>query len=204
MNHKSVPLAHRPAGPFRLLVDLFSSVWLGVSLLILIFIYSSIGSAYPPARQYWRLEMTEFQFFNWWVFDLLIFLMVANITVVTLRKIRFSAVNLGVWMIHTGIIILALGSVYYFGTKLEGDTPVFRRRLVIDVPGRAQPLQMVVRPGNRASVSTDQGRYSFEVANIQPDYMLRSEGFEGQRAYAVTVSVKTPDQQFFRKVHAGY
>lgn len=188
----------------RLLVGLFSSVWFGIVLLSLIFIYSSIGSAYPPARQHWRLEMTEFQFFNWWVFDLLIFLLVTTLITVTLRKIRFNAINLGVWMIHTGIVVLALGSAYYFGTKLEGDTPIFRRQLVIDLPGQDEPLRMVVRPGNRVEVTTEAGRYAFEVANIQPEYMLRSEGFEGQRAYAVTVSVQTPDQRFFRQVHAGY
>ena len=39
-------------------------------------------------------------------------------------------INLGVWMIHSGIVILIIGSLIYFGTKVE-DTPVSRRVLVM-------------------------------------------------------------------------
>ena len=53
----------------------------------------------------------------------------------TIRRIPFNALKLGVWMIHSGMIILAVGSVIYFGTKVEGDTPVFRRAVVITGPG---------------------------------------------------------------------
>ena len=33
------------------LLDGFSSIWFGVTMLVLIFIYSSVGSALPPVRQ---------------------------------------------------------------------------------------------------------------------------------------------------------
>jgi len=55
------------------------SIWVGVSLLVLIFIYSSVGSALPPVRQgiladwlgleFLRFEKTEMQWFAWWPFQ---------------------------------------------------------------------------------------------------------------------------------------
>ena len=50
-------------------------------------------------------------------------LLCTTLTVVTVRRIPLRLVNAGVWMIHTGIIVLCIGSYYYFGTKVEGDAP---------------------------------------------------------------------------------
>ncbi len=194
----------RRRGPLRRLLDLFSSVWLGITLLVLIFIYSSIGSALPPVRQHWLVEKTEFEFFHWWPFDLLILLLVANLLVVTFRRIAFNRFNLGVWMIHTGIVILALGSVYYFGTKVEGDTPIFRRRVAIRLPGQSHALHLLARPGNRAVAGTGADRHEFEIVDIQPDYALRSEGHEGERTYAVQVAVRSTTKKYIRQLLAGY
>jgi len=188
----------------RAVLGLFSSVWFGIVIMTLIFVYASLGSAYPPLRQHWWLEMTEFEFFHWWPFDLLIGLLVANLVVTTVRRIRFNRINAGVWMIHTGIVTLALGSVYYFGTKLEGDTPIFRRQAVIRVPGQVEPVRMLIRPGNHAMAGAGDNAYHFEVVNIQPEYGLRSAGHEGEQAYSVQISVQTPTQQFIRQVLAGY
>ncbi|MFM7051307.1 MAG: hypothetical protein ACKOYN_04125, partial [Planctomycetota bacterium] len=69
-------------------LDLFSSVKFGIWLLVLLFLYSSVGSAgvvYPESwnlfsaegwahdqlRQWRGLEMTEFEWFHWWPFDLM-------------------------------------------------------------------------------------------------------------------------------------
>ncbi|MCZ6493153.1 MAG: hypothetical protein O6933_03650, partial [Planctomycetota bacterium] len=122
-------------------------------LLILLFIYSSVGSAglwlpaglnifnFPDAwlqlqiRHYRGFEMTEFEWFHWWPFKTLIALICLTLVVTTLRRIPFKVINFGVWMIHTGIIILAIGSVWYFGTKVEGQAPILRRAVVIEVPG---------------------------------------------------------------------
>ncbi len=63
-----------PRGLFTRLLDLLSSIWFGVGLLVVIFLYSSIGSAVPPIRQGaladwfgWealRFEMTEMEWFS--------------------------------------------------------------------------------------------------------------------------------------------
>src|SRR5688572_19890199 len=93
-------------GPIRLLLDLFSSVWLGVTLLAILFVYSSIGSAGAPVhpnildpahwvavRQLRPFEMTEFEWFHWWPFDLLIALICVNLVVATLRRIPLNALT---------------------------------------------------------------------------------------------------------------
>jgi hypothetical protein len=38
-------------GPLTRVLDLMSSIWFGVTMLTLIFLYSSLGSAMPPLRQ---------------------------------------------------------------------------------------------------------------------------------------------------------
>lgn len=122
-------------GPVAWPLDLFSSVRFGISLFTLLFVYCSIGSAVPAVRMLPGLEMTESGWFHWWPFNVLITLLCLNLTIATVRRIPLRPVNAGAWMIHAGIIILAIGSYYYFGTKVEGDAQVFRRRVGIETPG---------------------------------------------------------------------
>ena len=101
------------------LIDLFSSIRLGIVLIATIIVYSTIGSAVPPARQFF--ELTEFQFFNHWVFVALIALFCLNLVVATIRRIRLNVRNLGVLTVHAGLLTLCAGSLWYFGWKIEGD-----------------------------------------------------------------------------------
>ncbi len=66
-------------------------------------------------------EMTEGEFYAWWPLRLVLFLFVANMITATVRRIEFKFVNLGVLTVHTGIIILTLGSIHYQNLKEEGD-----------------------------------------------------------------------------------
>src|SRR5262245_55895068 len=122
--------AHDSRGPIAFLLDLFSSIWLGVGLLTLLFIYSAMGSSGVPTRlnifepgswetpRFWRwVELNEFEWFHWWPFKLLIALICINLVTATLRRIKFNAINFGVWKIGTGIIVLAFDRVWYFSTK---------------------------------------------------------------------------------------
>lgn len=68
------------------------------------------------------LEMSELEFYSWWPLRLVLLLFVLNLVVATIRRIEFIFVNIGVLTVHTGIVVIALGSVYYSGLKLEGDT----------------------------------------------------------------------------------
>ncbi|MBT8486506.1 MAG: hypothetical protein HKO59_07320 [Phycisphaerales bacterium] len=205
---------HRTVRPVPWPLRLFSSIWLGVCLLALLFLYSSLGSAgllyfedgalFNDQLRQWRgLEMTEFEWFHWWPFDLLIGLICLNIVVATLRRIPFKPINFGVWMIHLGILLLCVGSVIYFGTKVEGDSPVARRQIAVSVDGGA-PVRMTAMPGNRMVAGPPERPYGIEVASIDPNWELLSGADEGKRAYSVTLTVQTPERMFLRQVIAGY
>jgi hypothetical protein len=68
------------------------------------------------------LEMTELEFYAWWPMRLVLILFVINMIVTTVRRIEFTFRNLGVLSVHTGIVVIALGSIFYQKFKLEGDT----------------------------------------------------------------------------------
>ena len=123
-------------------------IWTGVFLMALLFIYCSLGSAgfiYPVgldpfeqgdwvsilSRKSRMIELTEFEWFHWWPFDLLILLLCVNMVIATFQKVPWKRIHAGPWLIHGGIVILTLGSVYYFTTKVEGDAMVIRRRVTV-------------------------------------------------------------------------
>jgi len=188
-----------------MIVDLFSSVWTGITLAVILFFYCSIGSAMPFVRQLPYIEMTEFEWFNWWPFGLLIGLLTINIAVITVRRIPLRKVNAGVWMIHSGIIVLSLGSYYYFTTKVEGDAPVFRRQVRIDLPGMSGAKTLVALPGSRARVDANGERWEFEVQSTNTNWPILSDEHKGEVAYAVNVMVTPPDgESFIRQLLAGY
>jgi len=186
-------------------LNLFSNVWFGVLWAVLLFFYCAIGSALPAIRQIPALEMTEFEWFHWWPFNVLIVLLCTTLIVVTVRRIPLRLVNAGVWMIHTGIITLCLGSFYYFGTKVEGDAPVFRRRLKIEMPGLANPQTLLAVAGNRTSVATGPDVWRLEVQDTNTDWPILSDEHKGEKAYAVNVMVTPPTgEPFIRQLLAGY
>jgi hypothetical protein len=209
------PRAPAPAGgPLQALLKFFSSIWLGVILLTLLFIYCSIGSSgVPSSPMIWRpdvwhsvrqlpaFELTEYEWFNWWPFDLLIALICINLVVATLRRIPLDALHFGVWMIHSGIIILALGSVWYFGTKVEGEAPITRRALVIEAPGSA-PVTIAATPGAMASIGAGDDQYAIQIVAIDPNWELLSGEKKGQRAYKASIRVFSKTGAFIRDVIA--
>ncbi len=216
--------------PLEWLLDLFSSIWLGVVLMSILFVYCAIGSVgvWLPGnwhgllakdwvhevqwfimwtqlhvRQAPGIELTEFEWFHWWPFNLLITLICINIIVATLRRIPLNVINLGVWMIHSGIIILAVGSVIYFSLKLEGDAPVIRRQIVAQVEGHA-PVRFAAQPGTMQRIEVDGREYLLRVMNIDPEWELLSGDDAGKRVYMISVAVQSPEHQFVRQLIAGY
>jgi len=186
-------------------LDLLDSIWLGITLATLLFFYCSIGSAMPAVRQLPSLEMTEFEWFHWWPFNVLIVLLCLNVTVVTIRRIPLRLANLGVWAIHAGIIVLCIGSYYYFGTKVEGDTPVFRRRVVVNMPGMDHAVEMVALPGNQVSAVVGPDVWRFQVQSTNAAWPILSDEHKGESAYAVNVMVSPPSgDRFIRQLLAGY
>ena len=215
------------AKPLRRLFDLFSSVRFGIILLSILFVYCTIGSAgilYPihpnlfhpdswvheQMRQWRFFEMTEFEWFHWWPFDVLMVLICTTLVVTTIRRIPLKPVNYGVWIIHTGVIVLCVGSVMYFGTKVEGDAPIVRRSMAITLvdperPGEAlATASLVAMPGNRAQMEHDGRAWNFDVLSIDPSWELLSGEDAGERTYSVNLLVDGPDGRFIRQLLAGY
>lgn len=96
-----------------------------------------------PLRRLPGMEMSELEFYAWWPMELILIAFVLNMTIATLRRIEFKFVNLGVLTVHTGIIIIALGSVYYAALKQEGDV-----LLIAGEPDEAgKPTPGRVEPG---------------------------------------------------------
>lgn len=211
---------------FRSLLDLFSSVKLGIVLLVVLFIYMSVGSAglvYPTHPAIWDadawtyeqlrqrpfFEMTEFEWFHWWPFNLMIGLLCVNMTVTTIRRIPLNSINAGVWMIHTGIIMLCLGSVYYFMTKVEGDAPIARRAvsvaMVDDAGGVVDSGALLAMPGNGTAIGVGDQGYDIRVQSIDPAWELLSGEDAGERAFSVNLMIERGDgERFVRQVIAGY
>jgi hypothetical protein len=67
-------------------------------------------------------EMTELEFYAWWPMRAMLMIFTINLVVATIRRIEFKFVNLGVLTVHTGIVMIAIGSVYYQMFKQEGDS----------------------------------------------------------------------------------
>ncbi|MFQ5589813.1 MAG: hypothetical protein ACE5HE_01495 [Phycisphaerae bacterium] len=186
-------------------LELFSSVWFGILLASMLFIYCSIGSAVPAVRQLPGLEMTEFEWFHWWPFSALVILLCVALVVVTIRRIAFNVINAGVWMVHAGVILLCVGSYYYFGTKVEGDTPVFRRRVSIELPGQTEPATLVALPGAGTTVVAGPNVWRFQIQGTNTAWPILSDEHAGENAYAVNVAVTPPrGEPFVRQLLDGY
>lgn len=178
----------RPAkkgGPLRALVDAFDSVWLGVFWIILILIYGTLGSAVPVFRQYF--ELTEFAYFNHWLFATMIVMFCLTLTVTTLRRIRFNLRNLGVLTVHTGLIVLCVGSVVYFGRKVEGDVFLEAPRIrVLSVeraqtdPDRADIASIAAVEGRKWETNMPAlgGRYRIEVTRVTHQGLVTAQRVE--------------------------
>ncbi|MBL8878992.1 MAG: hypothetical protein JNG88_07715 [Phycisphaerales bacterium] len=155
------------------LIPLFSSVRFGVVLLTLILIYASVGSALPQVRG--AVEMTEMQLFSHWVFGLLIALFAITLSVTTWRRIRWNVTNLGVLIVHSGLLILTVGSFWYFGGKIEGDTFIEAPRieLVARNAGSARMPSILAEKGQVFSTSAPMlgGALKIEVIETNGDAM---------------------------------
>lgn len=207
-----------PVASLRRLLDGIGSIPFGVTLLVLIFIYSSIGSAVPPIRQGaladwlgWeplRFEMTEMQWFSSPVFVALIAVFCLSIIIVTLRRIPLTWPRLGVWMTHTGLVVLAVSAAAYFGQKLEGDAVVYLRSAVVRIGDDPNGVRLVVRPDAAATIGQGDHRYHVAVSRIEPRYHILTGEDAGKETTAIWFDVTRPNhtenQRFTRVVLAGH
>lgn len=104
------------------------------------------------------VEMSELEYYAWWPLKLALLVFVANMTVATVRRIEFTFRNIGVLTVHTGIITMALGSVYYSALKLEGDTLLLAGERAHDGTPAPGPPQDRFYDNTRVALYVSQGR----------------------------------------------
>lgn len=87
------------------------------------------------------VELSELEFYDAWPLRVVLLAFVVNMVTTTVRRIEFSFVNIGVLTVHTGIVTIALGSVYYSGHKQEGDMALLAGAVDQSVgrPGAGRP-----------------------------------------------------------------
>jgi hypothetical protein len=152
-----------------LIVRLFSSVWFGITMLGLILIYASIFSALPQIRG--ALELTEMAAFQHWLFTAMIVLFSISLVTVTLVRIRWTVINLGVLTVHAGLVLLVIGSTWYFYTKVEGDTLLLSPRVEVLGP-TGTPLRggsLLCEPGSDWSINAPMlgGEVTLNVTDVK-------------------------------------
>lgn len=191
--------------------DVVGSVPVGVGLMALLLIYAWIGSAGLAPLVEWfprqSLEMTELQWFNWWPFQLLMAAMSLSLVLVTWRRIRFSLPNLGVFLIHGGVLVLTLGCAIYFARKQEGDVAVYRQSIALSAGQQASVLWP--QPGARAFVYGEGRFYDVRVVSTQADYELLTGTDRGRKAFVTQIAVQPyydgkPGPPFVRQLIEGF
>jgi len=79
-------------------------------------------------RQLPSWEMSEIEFYAWWPFKTILIIFVLNMVTATIRRIEFTFLNIGVLTVHTGIVLVSLGSIFYQRGKVEGDIRLVRNQ----------------------------------------------------------------------------
>jgi hypothetical protein len=98
------------------------------------------------------MEMSELEFYGWWPLRVILLAFVLNMVTATVRRIEFTFVNLGVLTVHTGIVTIALGSMYYHRLKLEGDTLLLAGEPASDGTPTPGPPQNLFYDNTRVSL----------------------------------------------------
>lgn len=121
----------RWAWPAKAALRVFSSVRLGIVLIVCIAVYAAAGSTpldlvpgtgLARGTMLWMLpalEMTQGEFYAAWPMRLLLMALVVNMVIATLRRIEMRLENLGVLAVHAGIVLIAAGSTIYAANRRE-------------------------------------------------------------------------------------
>jgi hypothetical protein len=122
------------------------------------------------------VEMSELEFYSWWPLRVVLLLFVVNMITATVRRIEFAFPNIGVLTVHTGIVVIALGSIYYAGLKLEGDTILLASEPDAEGNPGIGPPQQYFYDNTHTVLWAKQGGVAWEQRAIRPprynDYNL--------------------------------
>src|SRR5690606_16661596 len=94
--------------------------------------------------------------------------------------------------------------VYYFGTKVEGDTVIFQSLARIRVADGPETT-MVIRPEAMTVAGQGAKQYQIKVSRIEPDFVPQSGPRKGRRTQRIWFNVTTTDssRRFTRTMLVG-
>lgn len=157
------------------IVRVLASFTCGVTLLTLVLTYACVFSALPQVRG--AMEMTEMQAFGHWLFVLLIAALCTSVIVATLARIRFNLTNAGVLTVHLGILTLCGGSLWYFGTKVEGDVFLRTPRIeLVSNPGDKERVIAALPAERGENWSATMPAFGGEVSLLVTEALLGMDG----------------------------
>lgn len=197
--------ASRPArfavGFFGVLLLSFASIWLWQRFAWPVMRYNEVTGggfrlfkdfvAHNKSITFRRLpgmEMSELEFYSWWPLKVLLIAFVVNMVTATVRRIEFSFPYIGVLTVHSGIVTLALGSMYYSALKEEGD--MLLESGAIDGEGKPTPGPPVSGFYDNTTVAlwiSEGSRWRQLPLRGVPryhDYNLNALGIEGMQTWA--------------------
>ena len=110
------------------------------------------------------IELTELEFYAAWPFKLLLILFVTNMVVATVRRIEFGVKNAGVLAVHSGIVLIAMSSLYYQALKQEGDTILLAGAQLADGTSARGPAQTHFYDATRVAIWTPRTQWGYGYA----------------------------------------
>lgn len=113
------------------------------------------------------IELSELEYYSAWPLRWALLLFVLNLVVATVRRIEFNFKNIGVLTVHTGIVVIALGSIYYSGLKQEGDTILLAGAPDADGNPSPGPPQQAFYDNTRVALFVNPGRMGWEQRPLQ-------------------------------------
>lgn len=93
--------------------------WTGLVLLGGLFVYLGIATFLSPPEECERW-LCRVDLYAAWPLKLLLGLLVTNILVATLYRLRPGAAHMGAWLAHFGVVVLAVGSAMYAASSVSG------------------------------------------------------------------------------------
>ncbi|MGE3182276.1 MAG: hypothetical protein AB7N71_11650, partial [Phycisphaerae bacterium] len=144
-------------------------------------------SALPQLRG--ALELTEMKAFQHPIFGVLITMLCISLTLATLTRIRISMINAGVLTVHAGILLLCGGSLWYFGTKIEGDVLLQSPHLELVTNDANTRLLATLKPAAGESWSANMPAFGGNVA-VKVSDVAAAPGMQFEK---IAVEVKSAD-----------
>jgi len=181
----------RGVSPLRRLGLVMSSPWTSLTLLTVVFIHQTVGSALFFIRQWF--EVNEMEWFNGWLSAVLWTVICLCLTLASLLRIPWRWSRFGAHLTHASLILMVITCSWYFAFKVEGDALLVRH--YVEVTTTTGSARLLPNPGFKTAI----GETAAEVEMIMPRWSVLSperttaDKPTRETAWAIMVKVTFPD-----------